>query len=162
MYLTSLGASASDAPVLNPLSIPPSIAIGDLTTITCTIKRGSPPVQFKWLHNGIEIQSHVKYKITSTVASSTFLVGQIEATDIGNYSCIASNAFGSDRQTEIVFMEGEKDSENSKILSFYTEIRISSAINVFCNFLKLFIAMYNALFKFWFVALCRLTLIIAS
>lgn len=100
--------SAADTPILNPLSIPPNIAIGDLTEISCSIKRGSLPVKFKWMHNGLDIHSHSKYKISSSAASSQFFIGEIEASDIGNFTCIASNAYGSDSKTEVVFMEGEK------------------------------------------------------
>lgn len=99
-------AFASDAPVLNPLLVPPNISIGDITAITCTIKRGSRPVNFKWLHNGQEVRMHSKYKITSSDATSQFFIGEIQASDIGNFTCIASNAYGTDSKTESVFMEG--------------------------------------------------------
>lgn len=99
-------AFASDAPVLNPLSVPPNIAIGDITAITCTIKRGSRPVNFKWLHNGQEMRIDSKYKITSSDATSQFFIGEIQASDIGNFTCIASNAYGTHSKTENVFMEG--------------------------------------------------------
>lgn len=98
---------ASEPPVLNALLVPPNIAIGDLAGITCTIKRGSLPIKFKWLHNGQEIHSHSKYKITSLEASSQFFIGQIQASDIGNFTCIASNDYGTDSKTENVFMEGK-------------------------------------------------------
>lgn len=63
-------------------------------------------MQFKWMHNGNDIHSHSKYKISSSAASSQFFIGEIEASDIGNFTCIASNAYGSDSKTEVVFMEG--------------------------------------------------------
>ena len=93
--------------MLNPLSVPPSIAIGDITEISCTVKRGSQPITFKWLHNGKEIPANTKYKITNIKTSSHFSIGEIQAEDIGNFTCVASNAFGTDSKTEIVFMEGE-------------------------------------------------------
>lgn len=64
-------------------------------------------MQFKWLHNGKEIKSHSKYKITNSEISSQFFIGKIQATDIGNFTCTASNAFGTDSVTESVSMEGE-------------------------------------------------------
>lgn len=100
------GVFANDSPVLNPLFVPPNIAIGDITEISCTIKKGSMPIDFKWLHNGKDIQSHSKYKVTSIKTSSHFYIGEIQASDIGNFTCIASNAFGTDSKTESVFMEG--------------------------------------------------------
>lgn len=101
------GILASDSPVLNPLFVPPNIAIGDITEIVCTIKKGTMPIEFKWLHNGKDVQAHSKYKVTSSKTSSHFYIGEIQASDIGNFTCIASNAFGADSKTENVFMEGK-------------------------------------------------------
>lgn len=100
---------STDAPILNSLYVPRNIAVGDMTEINCSIKRGTLPVQFKWFHNGKEIQSHSKYKITSSEVGSHFFIGKIQATDIGNFTCTASNAFGSDSATGSVTMEGEID-----------------------------------------------------
>lgn len=97
----------NEAPVLKPLLIPTNIEVGDITEIYCAIKRGSSPLEFKWLHSGKEIQSHSKYKITTSETNSIFLIGKMQATDIGNITCIASNAFGTDSKTESVIVEGE-------------------------------------------------------
>ena len=78
-----------------------------MTEISCSIKRGTLPVHFQWLHNGKEIQSHSKYKITNSEISSQFFIGKIQATDIGNFTCMATNAFGTDSVTESVSMEGK-------------------------------------------------------
>lgn len=101
------GTSANEPPVLNPLLIPPNIAIGDITEISCTVKRGSQPITFKWLHNGKDIRANTKYKTMNSKTSSHFSIGEIQAEDIGNFTCVAHNAFGTDSKTEIVFMEGK-------------------------------------------------------
>lgn len=106
LFFFLIGAQPGDAPVLNPLSVPPNISIGDITEIYCSIKRGSLPVTFKWLHNGKEVHAHSKYKITTSEINSHFFLGKIQASDIGNFTCIASNTFGTDSKTENVFMEG--------------------------------------------------------
>lgn len=111
--------AAGDSPVLNPLLVPPNIAIGDNTEILCTIKRGSQPVDFQWLHNGRQVQSHHKYKISSSQTSSHLYIGQIEPEDIGNFTCIIRNAYGEDSKTESVYMEGEK----IKYLSKYSKLK---------------------------------------
>lgn len=98
---------AGDAPVLNPLLVPPNIAIGDNTEILCTIKRGTLPFDFRWLHNGKDVEKHSKYKISSMQTSSHIIIGAIQASDIGNFTCMASNAFGEDSKTENVYMEGK-------------------------------------------------------
>lgn len=101
-------ALAGDPPILNPLIVPPNIAIGDNTEIFCSIKRGSPPFHFRWLHNGKEIQpSHLKYRVSSSKTSSHFHIGEIQAEDIGNFTCVVYNESGEDSKTEVVSMEGE-------------------------------------------------------
>lgn len=92
--------------MLKPLLVPANLELGDVTEIYCIIKKGSPPVIFKWLHNGKEIISHSKYKINTAETSSRFYMGKIEASDIGNFTCIASNPFGMDSKSEMVSMEG--------------------------------------------------------
>lgn len=106
--------SAGDAPVLNPLLVPPNIAIGDNTVILCSTKRGSSPMDISWLHNGKNVEKHTKYKISTMSTSSQISIGPIQAVDIGNFTCVAKNAFGEDSRTETVFMEGKRnDSLNS-------------------------------------------------
>lgn len=102
-----LGVHANDAPVLNTLFIPRNLAIGDITEIICTIKRGTLPVEFTWMHNGQEINSHSKYKITNSNRNSIFLIGPIQASDIGNFTCTVKNAYGVDSKTESLLMEGK-------------------------------------------------------
>ncbi|XP_035214091.1 Down syndrome cell adhesion molecule-like protein Dscam2 [Stegodyphus dumicola] len=98
---------AQEAPVLNPLQIPPNLSIGDNTELLCTLKRGSSPLIFSWLYNGINITSRKKYKVTTTETSSLLSIGKIQASDIGNYTCVASNRLGEDSGTVRVVIEGE-------------------------------------------------------
>lgn len=92
---------------MNPIIIPPNLAIGDITELTCTVKRGTFPISFQWQHNGVELHTHHKYKISNSKTSSQFLIGEIQATDIGNYTCKASNAYGQDVQSESVIIDGK-------------------------------------------------------
>ena len=106
MAIFFLGDAAGERPILNPIMIPPNLAIGDIAELSCTIKRGTFPRSFKWQHNGVEIQSHHKYKISNSKTSSQFLIGEIQATDIGNYTCKAVNDYGQDIKFESVIIEG--------------------------------------------------------
>ncbi|GBM66129.1 Down syndrome cell adhesion molecule [Araneus ventricosus] len=106
----------SDAPVLNPLLIPPNLALGDITEIACSIKRGSTPVTFKWFQNNVDVSNHPKYKISNIGSSSRFVIGEIRATDIGNYTCIVKNAYGQDEKTISLIIEGVV-SESAPILN---------------------------------------------
>ncbi|GBM66125.1 Titin [Araneus ventricosus] len=105
------GFGKEEAPVLNPMFIPPNLALGDMTELSCTVKRGSLPISFEWFHNDKLIADHQKYKISNTKISSLFLIGQIAASDIGNYTCKATNLYGEDRKTANVLIEVEGSGE---------------------------------------------------
>lgn len=106
MYFYFKGYADGDKPVLNPMFIPPNLAIGDITELSCTVKRGTFPVNFKWLHSGDEIHSHHKYKISNSKSTSLLYIGNIQASDIGNFTCIVENSYGTDTKTENVLIEG--------------------------------------------------------
>ena len=87
------------------------------------------------------VDSHLKYKVTSTKTNSLFSIGEIQASDIGNFTCVAENDFGMDSKTENVYMEGKDklvwnltemwdcsfhsllDGEISRINNFYSYTR---------------------------------------
>lgn len=87
--------------------IPPNLALGDITELYCSVKRGSLPIEFQWMHNGKELHSHHKYTINNAKTNSHFSIGKIQAFDIGNYTCKAINAYGQDSKTGSVIIEGE-------------------------------------------------------
>ncbi|GFS81159.1 titin [Trichonephila clavipes] len=95
-------------PILTPMYVPPNLAINDITEIYCIIKRGTFPVSFTWFHNDVEITGMKNYKITNSETSSHLSIGKIQASDIGNYTCKATNRFGHDSGTVSVLIEGKK------------------------------------------------------
>ncbi|XP_035214085.1 Down syndrome cell adhesion molecule-like protein 1 homolog, partial [Stegodyphus dumicola] len=106
-YLKSYQASelTHESPVLYPLMVPSNPTLGDDTDILCKLRRGTEPVKFQWFHDGKEISSDRKSKITTSERRSVFSMGNIEVTDIGNYTCVATNAYGRDSKTESVLIE---------------------------------------------------------
>ncbi|GFS44506.1 titin [Nephila pilipes] len=129
---------ASDAPVLNPLLIPPSLALGDITEIACSIKRGSTPVTFKWLQNGVDVSNHPKYKMSNIGSSSRFVIGKIHATDIGNYTCIVKNVYGQDEKTISLIIE-DITSENEPVLNSLLippNLSLGDITDIFCTIKK--------------------------
>ncbi|GIY73268.1 down syndrome cell adhesion molecule [Caerostris extrusa] len=63
---------------------------------------------YKWLHNDKEITTRMKYKVATTGSSSHLSIGKIEATDIGNYTCVVSNSYGQDKSTVQVILEANR------------------------------------------------------
>lgn len=102
--------ASSEAPVLNPLHVPPNLSLGDITEIACSIKRGSTPVTFRWLQDGVDTSTHPKHRISNIGSSSRLVIGKINSNDIGNYTCIVTNLYGEDQKTIHLLIEGEINS----------------------------------------------------
>ncbi|GFS81160.1 titin [Trichonephila clavipes] len=129
------GEMAEDMPILNPMFTPPSLALGDITELSCTVKRGTSPISFKWFHNGLEIRSHPKYKISSGKTSTHLSIGEIQATDIGNYTCKAINTYGQDSKTESVIIEGVSANEPPVLnpMVIPPNLSIGDIAEIFCS-----------------------------
>ena len=74
----------------------------------CSKKSGSKPINFIWKKNGIKINSGDNIIISKTPASSTLLIDPITITSSGNYTCEASNSYGSDGYTAQLLVNGMK------------------------------------------------------
>ncbi|CAN7986002.1 unnamed protein product, partial [Ixodes hexagonus] len=115
---------ASKSPEVHVL-IPSNLRRGDTAEIFCSLRRGSLPVAFRWLHNGRSIGDHDPAGAQTAAAAATagrarnheagrgpgsgsgtlwktehrdrrseLLIENIGAHQIGNYTCVASNAAG--------------------------------------------------------------------
>lgn len=69
------------------------------------MKRGDPPLTFRWLHNGRDV-TQSKHRVTTLGSSSHLSIGKIETEDVGNYTCIVSNSMGSNEVTANIVIEG--------------------------------------------------------
>jgi len=69
---------------------------GQKLTITCSTTKGSKPLTFEWLKEGVHL-TNSKYRIANDEDFSLLKIDTISAKDAGNFSCKASNAFGSDK-----------------------------------------------------------------
>ena len=81
---------------------------GSYFHITCTVQEGSPPLFFEWSRNGQTLKNNpdANYKIENYEMFSTFTIKSIGVRDAANYSCIVSNAMGSDRQLVLLTVKG--------------------------------------------------------
>ena len=70
------------------------------TTLTCTAQ-GYPLPQFTWYRQGALITANGKYDIGATLvsgvatATSSLVIGDIQASDFGSYTCVVMNSQGS-------------------------------------------------------------------
>lgn len=71
------------------------VADGQDLRVTCTAS-GTPTPEIDWEKDGIRVRSTGKVKVD---AAGTLNVDNFEGQDAGSYTCIATNAQGTDRQT---------------------------------------------------------------
>ena len=77
------------------------------TTITCSLKFGSRPIEFKWKKNGDDLKKNKDFEISHISISSILAINQIGPSSSGNYTCEAKNSFGSDSYTTLLNVNGK-------------------------------------------------------
>ena len=73
---------------------------------------------YKWIKNGLDLINDQGRKIENTRFDSHLLLENVNQGDSGNISCIASNAYGSDIQSTILYVKGLKSNIFSLNLIF--------------------------------------------
>ena len=79
------------------------VVFGDSVSLNCTVLRGNPTIYtFSWSLNGDSISG-----FTSSLSSSTFVIGSITEGAIGVYSCRADNTVGMGMDTTNITLGGK-------------------------------------------------------
>ncbi|RWS09189.1 hemicentin-1-like protein, partial [Dinothrombium tinctorium] len=86
-------------PKLIPFPIVEPFKEGNSFRVFCTTQEGSSPIHFKWLKDGEPFHKRENTLIETTEAVSLINIEHLSQQDSGNYTCIASNSFGEDKQT---------------------------------------------------------------
>ncbi|KAI1289785.1 Down syndrome cell adhesion molecule-like protein 1 -like protein [Halotydeus destructor] len=69
-------------------------------TLTCSLKKGTNPVQFTWTKDSLPLNDdHVKVRTIEDLLMSTIIIEKLKSSDAGNYTCKAQNAVGQDSHT---------------------------------------------------------------
>lgn len=66
--------------------------LGQTVGVMCTVMHGQPPFKFVWQKNGNVIKDRVNINTLEKVSSLS--IDPVAKTSSGNYTCIATNAFG--------------------------------------------------------------------
>ncbi|KAH7974622.1 hypothetical protein HPB49_017479 [Dermacentor silvarum] len=98
----------SEAPKVADLSFPSNLAMGDEVIALCVVKKGSTgPYHVSWRKDGAELSPTGRLSLSALSRSSAALrIESLRPGDIGNYTCTASNAFGSDTVTAPLVVNG--------------------------------------------------------
>ncbi|XP_055938217.1 cell adhesion molecule Dscam2-like [Argiope bruennichi] len=91
--------TAADPPFVAPFNFPPGLKEGEQGSVTCTIRSGDRPVEFKWLKDDKEMTESSSVRIQSPGDYSILLIQSVVPESSRNYTCIVRNAYGSDRFT---------------------------------------------------------------
>ncbi|CAM1320971.1 Uncharacterised protein g7635 [Pycnogonum litorale] len=78
---------------------------GDRLTLTCSVLRGSQPIDIRWLKGGQRIPFDLDVIISQTSDSSTVKFKRVESVHEDNYTCAASNAAGTDAWTTQIVIQ---------------------------------------------------------
>ena len=71
---------------------------------------------FDWFKNNQKLESiSTHYKIENSGEFSVFSISNVSKIDTANYSCVVSNAFGTDSQTVIFSVRGNQSKDVSNI-----------------------------------------------
>ncbi|KAH8030056.1 hypothetical protein HPB51_006488 [Rhipicephalus microplus] len=103
-YGVDVGA-ASDPPKVQPFQFPSRPQLGKRLRITCSVTQGDSPLSFAWLKDDVEltasssdgVDDHHPVSLDSGPESSVLVLKRLGVDDIGNYTCVVSNAAGTDK-----------------------------------------------------------------
>ncbi|KAK8785233.1 hypothetical protein V5799_008416 [Amblyomma americanum] len=104
-----VSASGSGPPRVFEFAFPPEVALGDEILVGCVVKKGSSgPYHISWQKDGRAIESNDHLSVSGQSKASTALrIAGVRPGDIGNYTCVARNSFGSDSFTAPLTVHGE-------------------------------------------------------
>ena len=77
-----------------------------MASFTCILAKGGLPVEFEWVKGDDVVQSSKNIVIEKNQRTSSLIIQSVMISNSGNYTCKATNAFGSDMFTSQLIVEG--------------------------------------------------------
>lgn len=96
----------TEIPKVRQFNFPKAISEGQSVVETCTTTEGSKPIQLQWLKNGQEVLDSARVNVGRHETYLALVIERVGAEDAGNYTCVAKNAFGYDRYTSLLDVNG--------------------------------------------------------
>ncbi|KAH6921922.1 hypothetical protein HPB50_006467 [Hyalomma asiaticum] len=106
---TIINTALADAPRVHSFAFPKDHQRGRTVAVTCIVDHGTPPFNFAWSKDGRPLRATGSDKPVSkmiTESVSVLTVPNVDAGDVGNYTCTASNAAGADSFTAELVISG--------------------------------------------------------
>jgi len=102
-----------DAPVIDVGVINETLNEGDTASFTCQVS-GTPIPKISWYFNGVPVEKEnsMKYMISEmsfnpTTKNNTLKIIGVDSSDIGTYTCNATNIVSSDTSSGMLAVNGE-------------------------------------------------------
>lgn len=120
------------APKVGKFVFPSDVALGDEIVESCVVKKGSVgPYRISLLKDGTQIEGSDRVSVSSASKSSvTLRIGSLKPEDVGNYTCTASNQYGSDSVTATLIVNGNTIpfAPKTQLLSQLSPIRTGALV----------------------------------
>ncbi|XP_055258527.1 junctional adhesion molecule A [Moschus berezovskii] len=94
------------------INVPSSVTIGSRAVLTCSEKDGSPPSEYKWFKDGVEMPVEPKSNRAFSNSSYTLnhktgelIFDPVSASDTGDFTCEAQNGYESPVRSDTVHMD---------------------------------------------------------
>ncbi|KAL3218030.1 hypothetical protein MRX96_050897 [Rhipicephalus microplus] len=120
-------------PRLLEFAFPPDVSLGDEIIVPCVVKKDTAgPYRIAWQKDGVDLRENadrVSVSYPNTKRSSTLSIASLQPEDVGNYTCSASNSFGSDSFTAALVVH---DGPKIKEFEFPTNLSPGDTVAVVC------------------------------
>lgn len=87
------------APAIQQIIASTKVNAGEKATAACLLKRGSEPLTFQWLRSNVDASLLPNVRVMRFEDYLLLVIDPASTESSGNYTCAATNAFGSDTQT---------------------------------------------------------------
>ncbi|XP_053206048.1 cell adhesion molecule DSCAML1-like isoform X1 [Panonychus citri] len=110
-FYSSTGITSSGRPRIQPFTFPNEVNLNQpILVINCIVSSGDVPITFEWLKDGQSIQAENNNNVDIDVRNhemySILEMKNLKSKHIGNYTCVASNRFGTESFTSSLLMKG--------------------------------------------------------
>ncbi|XP_022246175.1 Down syndrome cell adhesion molecule homolog isoform X6 [Limulus polyphemus] len=115
---------------IRPFTLPQLVEEGKKIQLTCGLEEGDGEVDFTWFKDEVPIVSETRWTIVTHETFSVLEMDNVKVAGSGNFTCVAANAFGKDRHTAVLSVQGPptwKDEPSD------TEVRVGESVALPCS-----------------------------
>lgn len=104
-------ADSSARPAIIPFSAPDSLSIGSRVKLLCSVSSGAAPLQLKWSRNGQPLSdlfypNDADLSVQQLEDGLILNIKRMNSALNGNYTCQASNRYGSSSHSAALYVQG--------------------------------------------------------